>query len=71
LMAVCVVDGARTVVLGGKMTLIFEAILGVWEVPPERITSSTSRTSRPAFFHYAFDQAVEAIEDLTRDGLVP
>ena len=37
------------VVVEGKMEAIFEAILGVWEVPPDSMTSSISSTSSPAF----------------------
>lgn len=38
LIAVGEVDGDRMVVVSGKRVLMEDAILGVWEVPPERMT---------------------------------
>lgn len=38
LMAVVKVDGDKIAVVLGKMEPREEAILGVWDVPPERIT---------------------------------
>lgn len=38
LMAVEEVDGDRMVVLEGKRLRSWDAILGVWDVPPERMT---------------------------------
>ena len=44
LMAIAEVDGARMVVDWGKSKERFEAILGVFEVPPESITYRISMT---------------------------
>src|SRR3569833_1881591 len=48
-MAGAEVLGARTAVDAGKMYLKLAAMRGVCAVPPESMTSSMSRTSRPAF----------------------
>lgn len=49
LMAVGDVEGESMVVVGGKRERRLDAMRGVWDVPPERMTSFMSRMSRSAF----------------------
>ena len=48
LSAVAEVEGERIVVVAGKSEVRRRAMTGVWDVPPERMTSSMSRMSRSA-----------------------